>query len=86
MAECGWLGSETKEGPYVMQDGSNRYGWDGKVEIRARVLWTGKQDGSLKGRQGVLQPAKGAPEGLADLHDHMWLRKSRKGTAHQGSG
>ena len=24
--------------------------------------------------QGVLQPAKGAPEGLADLHDHMWLR------------
>ena len=58
VAECGWLGSETKEGPYVMQDGSNRYGWDGKVEIRARVLRTGKQDGTLKGRQAGRQRAR----------------------------
>ena len=43
-----------------MQDGSNRYGWDGKVEIRARVIRTGKQDGTLKGRQAGRQAESSA--------------------------
>ena len=59
-----------------MQDGSNRYGWDGKVEIRARVIRTGKQDGTLKGRQAGRQAGRelGRAEGCRIRHEENYDR------------